>query len=356
MVFELITLLRLAAAPLAALPQASSQAPAAAPAPVPIAQITATPTLISAGDEVQLSWRTTDATSVLMPVTVTLPKAVAGPAAEFEAGPAGVSTTAIRMTAKRTKDALSLVEYQFTRQDGKASAWQSSPTWTDAGLTAGETYSYTVRARDAWGHASRASAARSAVARDDTPPARYRIGEWQSLPYATIDNRVAMRAMSVTGEEGCPKIEPESVEYCFHCVEGKGPDSGWVATPSWRTPPVEDGTYRYQFKMRDLSPQHNETPYSSVEAAVVSPMTGYHEMPLGEAAARPEGTLVSVTGKVTAVAADACTLSSGGASVKVMTQAVAGATRAELDGKDVAVKGCVWTVSGEKRIVWAEVK
>src|ERR1039458_10302455 len=43
---------------------ATETAPAAAPAPVPIAQITATPTLISAGDEVQLSWRTTDATSV----------------------------------------------------------------------------------------------------------------------------------------------------------------------------------------------------------------------------------------------------------------------------------------------------
>ena len=43
---------------------ASETAPAAAPAPVPVAQITATPSFISAGDEVQLSWRTTDATSV----------------------------------------------------------------------------------------------------------------------------------------------------------------------------------------------------------------------------------------------------------------------------------------------------
>ena len=33
-------------------------------APAPTAQITATPTLISAGDQVQLSWRTTDASSV----------------------------------------------------------------------------------------------------------------------------------------------------------------------------------------------------------------------------------------------------------------------------------------------------
>jgi peptidoglycan-associated lipoprotein len=39
-------------------------APAAATAAAPIAQITATPTVISAGDQVQLSWRTSDATSV----------------------------------------------------------------------------------------------------------------------------------------------------------------------------------------------------------------------------------------------------------------------------------------------------
>ena len=43
---------------------ASETAPAAVPATAPVAQITATPSFISAGDEVQLSWRTTDATSV----------------------------------------------------------------------------------------------------------------------------------------------------------------------------------------------------------------------------------------------------------------------------------------------------
>lgn len=38
--------------------------PPAAMAAAPTAQITATPTLVTAGDQVQLSWRTTDATSV----------------------------------------------------------------------------------------------------------------------------------------------------------------------------------------------------------------------------------------------------------------------------------------------------
>ncbi|MGA2572016.1 MAG: peptidoglycan-associated lipoprotein Pal [Terracidiphilus sp.] len=44
------------------LPPAQETAPTAAPAPT--AQLTATPTVISAGDQVQLSWRTTDATTI----------------------------------------------------------------------------------------------------------------------------------------------------------------------------------------------------------------------------------------------------------------------------------------------------
>ena len=43
---------------------AEETAPAAAPAAVPTAQLTLTPSLISAGNQVQLSWRTMDATTV----------------------------------------------------------------------------------------------------------------------------------------------------------------------------------------------------------------------------------------------------------------------------------------------------
>jgi peptidoglycan-associated lipoprotein len=45
------------------LPPAAT-APPAAVVPAPTAQITARPTVVSAGDQVQLSWRTTDATSI----------------------------------------------------------------------------------------------------------------------------------------------------------------------------------------------------------------------------------------------------------------------------------------------------
>ena len=56
---------------------------------------------------------------------------------------------------------------------------------------------------------------------------------------------MAMRAMGVNGEDGCPKIEPDAVEYFFHCVSGNGPDSGWLAKPCWQSPKVADGKYAY---------------------------------------------------------------------------------------------------------------
>jgi hypothetical protein len=122
------------------------------------------------------------------PGEVALPKDAAAPeGVDFAEGPAGISNTAIRMTAKRAKDASALVEYRFTRDDGTASGWQASPTWTDRGLAEGSKHSYTVQARDGWGNVSAASAATLAVARDDTPPTRYRVGEWATLPYATVE-------------------------------------------------------------------------------------------------------------------------------------------------------------------------
>ena len=45
-------------------PTPAETAPPAAATPAPTAQLTATPTVVSAGDQVQLSWRTTDATTV----------------------------------------------------------------------------------------------------------------------------------------------------------------------------------------------------------------------------------------------------------------------------------------------------
>jgi len=291
------------------------------------------------------------------PASVTIPKDTAPPTpAEFALAPVGISDSAIRMVAEKANDACELVEYRFTRDDGKTSGWQAGRAWVDKGLTAGAKHSYTVQARDGLGNTGKPSVPARALARDGQPPARYAVGEWQSLPYATLSNCAAMRAMSVTGRDGCPKIEKDPVEYFFQCVRGGGPDSGWIATPFWKTRPLADGTYVYRFKIRDKSPQQNETPYSSARAVAVSARTGYHEYPLRGLAALPEGTLVTFRGKVTAVAPDHYTVTSGAASIRVRPRTVADATDAKLKGRDVTVRGCLWNVEGRKCVTWAELK
>jgi len=162
--------------------------------------------------------------------------------------------------------------------------------------------------------------------------------------------------MSVTGAGGCPKIEPDPVEYYFQCVSGNGPDSGWIDSPFWKTMPLPDGKYTYQFRIRDTSPQHNETPYSTVEAAVVSPTTGYHDCPLAEFARKPDGALVVFKGKVAAVEPKAYVVAGGAARIRVVPKTVANATDPQWKGRDVSIKGCVWTCNGHKQVMWAELK
>lgn len=291
------------------------------------------------------------------PVRITLPPAGGGSLdAAFEDAPKGVSPTAIRMTAAKANGASGLVEYQFTRIGGKPGAWQSTRTWTDRGLTEGGKHSYSVRVRDATGKVGKPSPAATAIARDDTPPARYALGEWQTLPVVMLDDTITMKAMSVTGDNGCPKIETDQVEYFFHCVEGDPqPNSGWIASPSWRTPPLSNGTYRFAFKMRDKSPQQNETPLSSAETAVVSGLTGYHECPFESPFKQPEGTLISFQGKVTKAEPGAYTVAAFNTSIKVVPRTVAGATDPALVNSHVSVKGCLWNRGAETCVVWAEV-
>ncbi|MCX6873755.1 MAG: hypothetical protein NTW21_08100 [Verrucomicrobia bacterium] len=64
--------------------------------------------------------------------------------------PAAVSgsSTSIAMTATTASDA-NVVEYYFTcTGGGNDSGWQTSPSYTDTGLTPGTSYTYTVTARD----------------------------------------------------------------------------------------------------------------------------------------------------------------------------------------------------------------
>ena len=92
------------------------------------------------------------------------------PAASFAYGPAGVSTSQISMAATKVVSPSGLVEYKFTRDGSSHSGWQASPTWTDSGLTANSSHTYTVQARDGRGNTSAISAGVVATAKDMTPP------------------------------------------------------------------------------------------------------------------------------------------------------------------------------------------
>ncbi len=288
------------------------------------------------------------------PISVTIPALPKAPAATFANAPRGLNATSIGMTAALIAEPN--MEYRFARDKTALGPWQSSRIFTDKALAQGSAHNYTVQARIAGGLPGPVSAPQSAGARDDSSPSRYRIGEWQTYPLALLDNTLVMKARGLRGENDSPTIESEPVEYFFHCAQGGGPDSGWIAQPSFKTPPLPDGTYVYQFKTRDTSPQHNETAYSGAETVTVSAKSGYHSFQVADLTAQDEGALVSVSGKITAVAPDFYTLSDGGARIKVMTQAIAGATDKQLQDKDVTVRGCLWIVSGEKRLTWCEVK
>jgi hypothetical protein len=273
------------------------------------------------------------------------------PPGAFAEAPIGVAENAIRMRATLVPGC----EYRFLRSDGIDSGWRASPTWTDRRVEAGVRYRYTLLLRRR-GAAGSASEPAEAVARDDDPPARYPLGEWQTLPYATLEGEVAMRAMSVTGEHGAPRIEEGAVEYFFECVSGGGPDSGWIATSYWKTPPLPLGTYVYRFKIRDLSPQRNQTEFSSPQDATLSAFNGYRPAQIGDLPSLEEGRLVQFEGTVEAVERDHYLVAGGGGKIKVVPATRGDRTDPSLLSKKVGVRGALWIVSGEKRVTWAEVK
>ena len=77
------------------------------------------------------------------------------------------------MTATTGADA-SGVEYYFDETSGNPGAtdsgWQASPFYSDTGLTAGTTYTYTIQMRDLIGNVGTASAGANATTSDTAAP------------------------------------------------------------------------------------------------------------------------------------------------------------------------------------------
>ena len=298
---------------------------------------------------VRMRDRAGNTTAASAAASATLSTSTAG-SASFADGPVGIANGQITMTATKVTSASGKVEYKFDRTSPSASSsgWQSSLSHTQTGLATGSSHSYTVTVRDGRGNTSAASAAVSALARDDAAPRMaIPVAHWAMQPYATIDNKVSMTAQAVT--------DPSGVEYFFHCLSGGGPDSAWQASTTFVTPVLADGTYVYQYKVRDKSPRNTQSVYSTSYPAKITPTTGYHAYTLDQVLTGADDNLVSFPATVMKVNADHYLVKdlATGSSIKVKPNTNALVTDPLLALKNVTVKGHLYTLSGERVVTFS---
>ena len=269
----------------------------------------------------------------------------------FSYGPIGIANGQITMSATKVTSPGGKVEYKFDRVSPTtaSSGWQSSPNWTQTGLTTGASYGYTVTLRDNRGNVSAPCASATAAAQDDAAPRLCMpVEHWLMQPYATIDNKVSMTAQTASDASG--------VEYYFHCVSGGGPDSAWQAGTTFVTPSaLPDGTYIYQYKVRDKSTRNNESTYSTSYPAKITPITGYHTCTLSQVLAGADDNLVSFPATVMKVNADNYQVKdlANGDSITVKPGSYGLVTDPALALKNMTVKGHLYTFSGSKVITYA---
>jgi hypothetical protein len=187
------------------------------------------------------------------------------------------------------------------------------------------------------------------VAADQTPPARWSVGEWAMRPYATIDNAVSMTARTIADSGG--------VEYSFECTSGGGPSSGWTTSNTYKTPPLPDGSYTFRFRVRQRNAPANVTGYSKPWSATITPTTGYHACTWEQLSTLPDHALVSFTGTVMKVNPDSYSVKdlSTGASISVRPNAIRNATNASLVLKNVSIKGHLFTYGTARWVTYATV-
>ena len=123
--------------------------------------------------------------------------------------PAASDSTSITMTATTASDA-SGVQYLFDETSGNPggsdSAWQDSPSYTDAGLASGTSYTYTVRTRDKSPALNQTSAAAPASATTNTPPRVWNVNIGAQL--TTSDNYLGAATENTTNSTWNSVVNP----------------------------------------------------------------------------------------------------------------------------------------------------
>ena len=184
----------------------------------------------------------------------------------WETEPYLSSGTSVTMKAQAAFDAWGWdVEYYFDCIDDAGchdSGWQTSPTYTDSGLTPDVEYGYRVRARDGvqW-------------IPDDGTGERGNKTEWSEIGYAGPDNLpptpapyietiFAASPVSIT-MVATTAYDDSGVEYYFENTVGNGHNSGWIADPNFTDVNLAPDTeYGYRVRARDGSAARNTTPWS----------------------------------------------------------------------------------------------
>ena len=190
----------------------------------------------------------------------------------FSVEPVAVDSTTIAMTATVASDEWNNpVEYFFNNtSNANDSGWISSNSWSDTGLSAGITYGYQVKARDAVGNETAYSSELTASPEaDSTPPNPDPMG-FEVLPDAIDPYTITMTASNATDFS-------EPVEYYFLNTNNSA-NSGWISSRVWTNSSLTPGvTYGFQVKARDAV--SNETAYSDVatEAAVAPAITIFYD-------------------------------------------------------------------------------
>ena len=194
----------------------------------------------------------------------------------WEVEPYSNAPTSIAMTAATAFDLWGWgVEYYFDEISGSSggndSTWQTNASYTDIGLSPNIQYTYRVRTRDmspfqnmsAWSTESSVTT----PGEDTTPPSP--VG-WAIVPHATGTTTIAMTAQTATDPEG-----NDPVQYYFEETTGSpgGNDSSWQTSSYTDAGLSPDTQYCYRVKVRDSSPNWNESDWSTPPACATTPPT-----------------------------------------------------------------------------------
>jgi autotransporter-associated beta strand protein len=199
-------------------------------------------------------------------VGIYYPGAIAPNPMTFAITPAVVNATTVGMVATTATAGTGPVEYFFDETSGNPggtdSAWQTSPTYQDTGLTSGITYTYRVSARGGpSGQPTDPSAAFNVTitASGDVSSPTPSPMTFFAVPAAVDQETITMTATAATDISG--------VEYYFENTTNNT-NSGWQNSNVYTETNLQASTsYTYRVRARDKSPNQNATAFSATAIA-----------------------------------------------------------------------------------------